>query len=203
LLRALDRALDVLGLRKSVIQFGLAAWILFDYSDGRRESDEAVRYMKALDLPSDLASTWRITESATRHDKWEDLDWRSWELGVKDEGEAHFIEFNSYLYLSFLLQALRLIAKGDASSLPDAEEFRHLAAADGQLMQQLDDIERKPEKWRPFIDEAAIAAVPKLRNRLQEAFVGNSFVLRTCQGIRTYFKRSSPSQLRSSMRPKL
>jgi hypothetical protein len=152
-----------------VNQFGLAAWILFDYSDGRRESDEAVRYMNALDLPSDLASTWRIAESATTHGRWNDLDWRSWELGVKDEGEAHFIEFNSYMYLAFLLQALRLIGRGDASLLPDSEDFKHLAAADGQLMRQLEEIERTTDKWKPFIDDAAIAAVPELRSRLQQA----------------------------------
>lgn len=36
-------------------------------------------------------------------------------------------------------------------------------------MTQLDNIEQTPDKWKVFIDEAAIAAVPELRIRLEQA----------------------------------
>jgi hypothetical protein len=169
LLAALQQAFDALDLRKRMVQFGLAAWILFDYSDGGREGDEAARYLRHLDLPSNLVSAWRVTESAATHGKWDDPGWRSWELNAKDEGAAHFIEFNNYIYLLFLLQALCSIAKGDKSPLPDSDAFMHLAGADGQLMRQLDGIEEDPEKWRFFLNEDSVAALPELRSRLQQA----------------------------------
>jgi len=156
-------------LRRAVIQLGLTAWIVFDYSNERRDAGEATRYVKLLDLPDDVSSLWVLVASAIDYGKWDDLEWRSWELGVKAEGEAHFIEMNSYLYLTFLLRALTLIGKGDASPLPDSDEFRYLAAPDGQLVQQLAAVERESDKWTPIIGEEALAAVPALRERLLAA----------------------------------
>lgn len=169
ILESLDQIATELALRKTIIQCGLAAWIVFDYSTGRREGEDAVPYWDLLELPDDIQSLWHIVRRATTHGEWDDLDWTSWELGVKEEGEAHFIEINSYLYLTFLLVALSLIAKGDGSTMPDSDELRYLAKADGQLIKQLREIEEDAEKWKQFIDEAAVGAIPVLRERLLEA----------------------------------
>lgn len=169
LLQSLQQVHEALVTRKSVIQFGLSAWIVFDYSDGRRSADEALKYMRHMTLPSDIRTLWQLARSAATYGEWDDLEWRSWELGTKEEGEAHFIEITSYIYLTFLLRALTLIANGDESSLPESEEFRHLAASDGQLMKLLEGIEAKPDKWKPFVDESAMEQIPKLRKRLAEA----------------------------------
>lgn len=169
LLESLDQIATELDLRKAVIQCGLAAWIVFDYSRGRREGEKAVPYWHLLDLPDNIQGLWHIVRRATTHGEWNDLDWTSWELGVKEEGEAHFIEINSYLHLTFLLVALNLIHKGDGSTMPDSDELRFLAKPDGQLIKQLQELEENAEKWKPFIDKDAVDAIPVLRERLLDA----------------------------------
>lgn len=171
-MRTLQKVRSLFETKRSVALYGLEAWMLHLYEDGRLDGDELANWRQLLPPPSSLGDEWMIFQEARKHESSDEFRWHWWESDERPESEVGTLKFSYYLERLWAIRTLSVLthlpqAAELERAIPPSDELRYLGdPKDGSLQEILKMFEADPTKWTPVIGDS-VSAIPRARALLE------------------------------------
>lgn len=159
--------------KRAVALFGLEAWMIHLYEDGKLEAAPLTRWRHLLPPPSSVREEWAVFQEARKHETSDEFRWHWWESEERPESEVGTLKFSYYLERLWTLRVLSLLAQlppdqDVEGAIAPSDELRYLAdPKDGPLQAVLKMFETNPEKWAPVLGDS-VSAIPRALSLLEE-----------------------------------
>lgn len=165
--------------RKTLILYGMNAWILHHYNAGSLSLENFKPWHENIGSYGNLKETWVLYLNARDYEIRRELGWDWWEidehLDDHPEGWVGKMGFESYLQSLCCLKCLETLKELSTdqrreSSIPPSPEILYLAGGENSPFgQTLKHIEVQTEKWIPIIGDDGVAAIPSFREILERS----------------------------------
>lgn len=164
-----------------IMFFGLNAWVLHEYAEGKLTLDTFKKWDEVFPKPANLKGSWSAFSRAATNVDEEDYGWSFWES--KEQSPSAAVagvttfrgRFDEHLQMLFCMRCLELIKRMDEQQLanamiPPSSEIVSLAENENSSLKRiLAQMEKERSKWTPIVGEDGLKMIPALRNALDRA----------------------------------
>lgn len=167
--------LEEIELKKKIVLYGINAWILRHYDDGKLKIEEFKKWHESIPSFGDLKEIWELFLKAEEDETQHELGWDWWELDEHPEGKVIWVSFDQSLRLLFCIKCLEILkamtpAQREQATIPHSSAILYLAESeDSPFRQVLKKIKEEDEKWRPIIGDKGVDAIPAFGEILTKA----------------------------------
>lgn len=159
---------SILEKKRSVAFYGIEAWMIHLFEEGKLEPESLAGWRQLLPAPSSIREEWQVFQEARRHESSDEFHWHWWESEERLEAEVGTLKFSYYLERVWTLRLLTLLTRSPdgalESAVPASDELRDLAdPKEGSLSAVLKMFEANPEKWAPVLGDSSAAIPSALR----------------------------------------
>ena len=156
---------------RQAIWFGISGWLIREFTKGRIQQPVfATMFEQARDHFRDLREL-SSTYLAVRREDVIGLDWSRWVLSELPEGEAHWIDTDSWMRTFYCIQGLRLTPEdiGDEGTLivPD-RDLEHMLDS---LKSTCERLQEERGLWRGIVSDQDLGRIDNLLELHRRAIV--------------------------------
>jgi len=170
------KLLQEIDINKSLVRFGIEAWIVHRYDAGNINGEELKTWFQHFRSPGTLSKTWQVFLRAMEREQSNKFHWLQWESQERIGQTTYSSRCREYLQLLCCIYCLQIVGqlepeKADKAVIEPTAEILNLVGEedDRPINRTLAGLQKEREKWLIILGEPGFKAIPKFIKALMKA----------------------------------